>query len=155
MRAVVQRVSAARVTVEGATVGGIGPGYCVLVGAGPLDDEASARNLAGRIATLRLMADPEGKMNLDLAAVGGAVLVVSQFTLYADTSRGHRPSFIGAAAPEVAERLIDAFAGALRERGVHVETGRFGATMAVEISNDGPVTLVVSSGEPPWGADAG
>lgn len=155
MRAVVQRVTTAEVRVDGEVVGAIGRGLLVLLGAGTDDTAETARRLAERIATLRVHEDPDGKMNLDLAVVGGEVLVVSQFTLYADTSRGHRPSFIRAARPEQAIPLVDAFCGALRERGLRVAEGRFGAEMAVTLTNDGPLTVVVSSGEPPWEADAG
>jgi len=114
-----------------------------------------AQRLAGRVATLRIFPDAAGRMNLDLAQSAGAVLVVSQFTLHADTSRGHRPSFVRAAAPGQAERLCDAFVAALRDRDLQVATGRFGAHMDVELVNDGPVTLVLSSGEDAWPADAG
>jgi D-tyrosyl-tRNA(Tyr) deacylase len=155
VRAVVQRVSQAAVRVDGEVVGSIGRGLCVLLGAGPEDDERSARHLAERIATLRIHADEQGRMNLDLAAVSGEILVVSQFTLYADTTRGHRPSFIKAGPPELGERLYGVFCDALRERGLPVATGRFGAHMEVSLTNDGPVTVVLSSGEPPWVADAG
>jgi D-tyrosyl-tRNA(Tyr) deacylase len=155
MRAVVQRVTTAEVTIDGAVVGAIGPGFCVLLGCGPDDTDAVARHLAGRVATLRILADEEGRMNRDLAATGGDVLVVSQFTLYADTSRGHRPSFVGAGPPELAERLCEVFCAALRERGLVVATGRFAAHMRVRLENDGPVTLVLTSGEPAWPADAG
>ena len=157
MRAVIQRVARASVTVEGEVVGAIDGGLLVLLGAGPEDTEDRARRLAGRIATLRVFPDAAGRMNLDLTQTEppGAVLVVSQFTLFADTSRGHRPSFVGAGAPEHAARLCDAFAAALRERGIRTETGRFGAHMDVDLRNDGPVTLVLTSGEPPWPADAG
>jgi D-tyrosyl-tRNA(Tyr) deacylase len=155
VRAVVQRVTHARVSVDGETIGAIGPGLCVLLGVGPNDDEATARRLAERVATLRIHADEAGRMNRDLLAVGGAALVVSQFTLYADTSRGHRPSFVGAGPPELAERLCDTFCEALRDRGVKVATGRFAAHMRVALENDGPVTIVLSSGEEPWAADAG
>jgi D-aminoacyl-tRNA deacylase len=155
VRAVVQRVTGAEVRVGGEVVGAIGPGLCVLLGCGPADGEATARHLAGRVATLRVLADEAGRMNRDLAATGGEVLVVSQFTLYADTSRGHRPSFSGAGAPELAERLCEVFCQGLREHGLRVATGRFAAHMRVALENDGPVTLVLSSGEPPWPADAG
>jgi D-tyrosyl-tRNA(Tyr) deacylase len=155
MRAVVQRTARAAVTVEGSTVGQIGAGLLVLLSVGSEDDDAVATRLAGRVATLRVFADEAGRMNLDLAQTGGSVLVVSQFTLHADTSRGHRPSFVHAGAPEHAERLCGVFVTALRGRGLVVETGRFGAHMRVELVNDGPVTLVVSSGEDPWRADAG
>lgn len=155
MRAVVQRVSRASVTVAGDTVGSIAGGLCVLLSIGPDDDDAVARRLAGRVATLRIFPDGDGRMNSDLDAAGGAVLVVSQFTLHADTSRGHRPSFIRAAAPDQAVRLCETFATAIRDLGHTVETGRFGAHMDVELVNDGPVTLVLTSGEPDWPADAG
>jgi D-tyrosyl-tRNA(Tyr) deacylase len=155
VRAVVQRVSRARVDVDAETVGAIDAGLCVLLSVGPDDDVNVAQRFAARIATLRIFTDAEGRMNRDLAASRGAVLVVSQFTLHADTSRGHRPSFIRAAPPELANRLYEAFVSALRELGHHVEAGRFGAHMAVDLVNDGPVTLVLSSAEPDWPADAG
>ncbi|MBV8194708.1 MAG: D-tyrosyl-tRNA(Tyr) deacylase [Candidatus Dormibacteraeota bacterium] len=155
MRAVVQRVARARVVISGETVGEIGAGLCVLLSVGPDDDEAVAAHLAGRIATLRIFPDAEGRMNLDLTAASGGVLVVSQFTLHADTGRGHRPSFINAGAAEQAERLCAAAVDSFRRLGLPVATGRFGAHMEVELVNDGPVTLVVTSGEPPWPADAG
>ena len=157
MRAVVQRVRRARVLLapDDAVIGEIGPGFCVLVSVGPTDTEATAARLAGRVAGLRICADETGRMNLDLRQAGGALLVVSQFTLHADTSRGHRPSFIGAAPPELARRLYDHFTDTLRRLGLAVATGRFGAHMQVELVNDGPVTIVLSSGEPAWAADAG
>jgi D-aminoacyl-tRNA deacylase len=155
VRAVVQRVSRASVRVSDETVGSIAIGLCVLLSIGPDDDETTAARLAGRIATLRIFPDESGRMNRDLAGIGGAALVVSQFTLHADTSRGHRPSFIKAAAPERAAQLCEAFVAALRALGHPVETGRFGAHMDVELVNDGPVTLVLTSGEPDWPADAG
>jgi D-tyrosyl-tRNA(Tyr) deacylase len=155
MRAVVQRTARAAVRVEGSTVGEIGAGLLVLLSVGPEDADAVAARLAGRVATLRVFADDAGRMNLDLAQAGGSVLVVSQFTLHADTSRGHRPSFIRAAAPDEAERLYGVFIKTLRDRGLAVHTGRFGAHMEVELVNDGPVTLVLSSGEGAWEADAG
>lgn len=150
-----QRVRHARVTVAGEVTGAIELGLCVLLSVGPKDDEAIAGRLARRVATLRVFPDDAGRMNLDVRQAGGAVLVVSQFTLHADTSRGHRPSFIGAAPPDLANRLCEAFAAVLRVLDLHVETGRFGAHMDVELCNDGPVTLVLSSGEEPWQADAG
>ena len=155
MRAVVQRVSRAAVSVDGESTGAIGSGLCVLLSVGPDDDDRVAGRLAGRVATLRIFPDGAGRMNLDLSAAGGSVLVVSQFTLHADTSRGHRPSFIRAAAPEHAERLCVVFCEALRGLGLAVATGRFGAHMQVELVNDGPVTIVLSSGEAAWVADAG
>ena len=150
-----QRVRQARVTVAGEVTGAIELGLCVLLSVGPKDDEAIAGRLARRVATLRIFADDAGRMNLDVRQAGGAVLVVSQFTLHADTSRGHRPSFIGAAPPDVANRLYEAFAAVLRVLDLQVATGSFGAHMDVELCNDGPVTLVLSSGEEPWEADAG
>lgn len=150
-----QRVRHARVTVAGEVTGAIELGLCVLLSVGPKDDEAIAGRLARRVATLRVFPDDAGRMNLDVRQAGGAVLVVSQFTLHADTSRGHRPSFIGAAPPDLANRLCEAFAAVLRVLDLHVETGHFGAHMDVELCNDGPVTLVLSSGEEPWQADAG
>lgn len=155
MRAVVQRVSRARVTVAGETAGAIERGLCVLLSVGPEDTDAVAQRLAGRVATLRIFPDDAGRMNRDVSAASGAVLVVSQFTLHADTSRGHRPSFIRAAPPELASRLCDVFTAALAQSGLPVATGRFGAHMDVELVNDGPVTLVLSSAEAPWQADAG
>jgi D-tyrosyl-tRNA(Tyr) deacylase len=143
MRAVVQRVRRARVTVGGEEVGAIGPGLCVLVGVTHDDTEAGARKLAGRIWGLRVFDDDAGVMNRAAADVGGEVLVVSQFTLYGDTARGRRPSWIAAARPEVAEPLVDAVVRALRELGAPVATGRFRADMQVELVNDGPVTLLL------------
>lgn len=143
MRAVCQRVSRARVTVQGEVVGEIGVGWVVLLGVGPADDDATAARLADKVSGLRVFEDQAGKMNLSVQDVGGAVLVVSQFTLYADASRGRRPSFTGAAPPAVAEPLVDRFAELLRERGLDVATGRFGALMDVELTNHGPVTIVL------------
>ena len=137
MRAVVQRVSRAKVTVDGEVTGSIDRGLCVLLSIAPGDDEAVARRLAGRVATLRIFPDADRRMNLDLAAAGGALLVVSQFTLHAVTSRGHRPSFIGAASPDRALEVCQRFVDALREAGHHVETGRFGAHMDVDSSTTG------------------
>jgi D-tyrosyl-tRNA(Tyr) deacylase len=145
VRAVCQRVSRARVVVDGETVGEIGLGWAVLVGVGPADGEAEAAWLVDRIAGLRAFDDRDGKMNLAAADVGAAFLVVSQFTLYADLSRGRRPGFAGAAQPAVAAPLVDRVAALLRARGLTVETGRFGATMAVELTNQGPVTIVLSN----------
>jgi D-aminoacyl-tRNA deacylase len=155
LRAVVQRVSRAEVRVDAERVGAIGAGLCVLLSVGPDDDDPIARRFAERVAMLRIFPDSQGRMNLDLAAAGGAVLVVSQFTLHGDASRGHRPSFIRAGPPELAERYCATFAAALRERGLEVATGRFGAHMEVELVNQGPVTLVLSAAEAPWVADAG
>jgi D-tyrosyl-tRNA(Tyr) deacylase len=143
MRVVVQRVSRAAVRVDGETVGEIGTGLLVLAGFGPDDGEEELGWMAEKVAGLRVFSDEEGLMNRDLDAVGGGLLVVPQFTLYGDVSRGRRPSFVGAADPEVAGRLYDRFLELCREAGVPVESGRFGAMMDVELVNDGPVTLVV------------
>jgi D-tyrosyl-tRNA(Tyr) deacylase len=155
VRAVVQRVSRASVRVGDELIGAIDAGLCVLLSVGPDDDGTIAQRFAVRIAGLRIFPDAGGRMNLDLAAAGGSVLVVSQFTLHADTSRGHRPSFVRAAPPDRAAALCGAFVAALRAAGYAVETGRFGAHMEVELVNDGPVTLVVTAGEAGWPADAG
>ena len=141
MRALLQRASRAEVRVEEGVVGSIGEGLVVLLGVGPDDTEAIGRDLARKIAELRIFRDEEGRTNRSLIDVGGAALVVSQFTLFADTRRGRRPGFTGAAPPEVAERLYLAFAAALGALGVEVATGRFGAEMAVELVNDGPFTI--------------
>ncbi|HKX74358.1 MAG TPA: D-aminoacyl-tRNA deacylase [Acidimicrobiia bacterium] len=143
MRAVIQRVSEASVEVEGEVVGVIGPGLLVLVGVAHDDGSAEAEVLSAKIAGLRIFPDDDGKMNRSLVESGGKVLVVSQFTLYADTTRGRRPSFVGAASPAQAEPLIQELRDALRERGLSVETGRFGERMAVKLVNDGPVTIIV------------
>jgi D-tyrosyl-tRNA(Tyr) deacylase len=143
VRAVVQRVSRAAVRVGDETVGAIGRGFVVLAGFAPGDDEPVLAWMADKLAGLRVFGDAEGKMNLGIQDVGGAMLVVSQFTLYGDASKGRRPSFIGAAPPEQAEALYDRFVALLRERGVRVETGRFRAMMDVELVNDGPVTLLL------------
>jgi D-tyrosyl-tRNA(Tyr) deacylase len=143
VRAVVQRVSRASVRVGEETVGAIGRGFVVLAGFAPGDDEPALAWMAEKLAGLRVFGDAEGKMNLGIEEAGGAMLVVSQFTLYGDASKGRRPSFIGAAPPEQAEALYDRFVALLRERGVRVETGRFRAMMDVELVNDGPVTLLL------------
>ena len=143
MRAVVQRVSRAAVRVDGETVGAIGRGFVVLAGFAPADGEPALAWMAEKLAGLRVFGDAEGKMNLGIAEVGGAMLVVSQFTLYGDASKGRRPSFVDAAPPGQAEPLYDRFVSLLRERGVRVETGRFGAMMDVELVGDGPVTLLL------------
>jgi D-tyrosyl-tRNA(Tyr) deacylase len=147
VRALLQRTSGARVRVDGEVVGEIGAGLAILLGVGPDDDEAVADALARRAAGLRIFDDAAGKTNLSLLEVGGEALVVSQFTLYADTRRGRRPGFTGAAAPEVAERLYRRFTEALRALGVGVATGRFGALMAVELVNDGPFTIWLDSAD--------
>jgi D-tyrosyl-tRNA(Tyr) deacylase len=141
VRALLQRTSGARVRVGDNVVGEIGPGLVVLLGVGPTDEEAVADALARRVTELRIFDDEAGKTNLSLIDVGGAALVVSQFTLFADTRRGRRPGFTGAAAPDLAERLYLWFAAALRGLGVEVATGRFGEVMAVELVNDGPFTI--------------
>ena len=143
MRIVLQRVSSGSVTVDSETVGAIERGLVLLVGVGQGDGEEQAAWLAQKIAGLRVFADDEGKTNLSLQDVGGKALVVSQFTLLADTRKGRRPSFIKAAPPEVAEPLVERFAGLLREQGVAVEMGVFGTYMQVEIHNDGPLTIVL------------
>ncbi|QJW93306.1 D-aminoacyl-tRNA deacylase [Frigoriglobus tundricola] len=143
MRAVLQRVSRAKVTVEHAVVGEIAGGWLVLFGVGPADTHKGVDWLADKVANLRAFADADGKMNLSVLDVNGAVLVVSQFTLYGDCLKGRRPGFTGAAAPAVAEPLYEAFVTALKGLGVPVATGRFGADMQVELVNDGPVTFII------------
>ncbi len=133
--------------VEGEAVASIGRGLLVLVGVAQGDGETTALRLARKCAEMRIFADGEGKFNLSLLDVGGEALVVSQFTLLAETRKGRRPSFVGAAAPEAAEPLVEAFAGAMREAGVPTQTGRFGAHMTVELVNDGPVTITLDSEE--------
>jgi len=145
MRAVVQRVSSSRVVVGGNVVGEIGRGLLVLLGVRTVDTIEQARWLADKVVGLRIFEDDQGKMNVSVADAGGSVLVVSQFTLYGDCSKGRRPSFIDAARPEVAEPLYEAFANAVRMQGVPVATGRFGAMMQVELVNDGPVTVILES----------
>jgi len=141
MRAVLQRVSEASVSVEGAVLGEIGPGLMILVCAMAGDAEAQAEQLAAKVAKLRIFRDEEGRMNRSVRDAGGAALVVSQFTLAADTSRGNRPGFSSAAPHEEGERLYEHFAAALQAEGVPVATGRFGADMRVSLVNDGPVTI--------------
>ncbi len=141
MRALLQRTTGATVTVAGDVVGAIDGGLVVLLGVGPADDEATADALARRIVELRIFRDAEGRTNSSLLDVGGAVLLVSQFTLFADTRRGRRPGFTGAASPEQAERLYERVAAALRGLGVEVAMGRFGEEMAVQLTNDGPFTI--------------
>lgn len=145
MRAVVQRVSRARVSVDGEQTGAIERGFVALVGVSVDDEERDAIALARKIAGLRVFDDPNGAMNLALAEVGGAVLVISQFTLLGDVRKGRRPSFTGAARGERAEALYLQVADEVRAAGLHVETGRFGAEMALELVNDGPVTILVDT----------
>ena len=145
MRAVVQRVNRARVTVGGEVVGEIGPGLLVLLGVGQSDTDAAADYLASKIAGLRVFDDDAGRMNRAVGEIGGAVLVVSQFTLFGDVRRGKRPSFDAAARPEQARRLYEYFVGRLRAAGLRCETGRFQEMMLVELVNDGPVTILLDS----------
>jgi D-tyrosyl-tRNA(Tyr) deacylase len=145
MRVVLDRVSRAAVVIDGETVGAIERGLLVLLGVAPTDTPEDARWLAAKVAGLRIFNDEAGKMNQSVADVGGAVLVVSQFTLYGDCRKGRRPSFIGAAAPEVAVPLYEAFVNGLRALGLPTATGRFGAMMQVELVNDGPVTLLLET----------
>ena len=155
MRAVLQRVTRASVSIEGETLGAIGPGLLVLLGVARGDGPGEARRLAAKIAELRIFpstslragADSEGRFSRSLQETGGSALVVSQFTLLADVRKGRRPSFADAAPPDQAVPLIDAFVGALRELGVPVQTGRFGAQMLVELENDGPVTIVLDTAD--------
>lgn len=141
MRVVLQRVKSGRVSVQGRTVSEIGPGLVILLGVGPDDGEEQIRYLVGKIANLRIFEDDQGKINRSVLDVGGEAIVVSQFTLYADTRKGRRPSFTGAASPEIASPLVDRFAELLEAQGVPTQTGEFGAHMLVEIANDGPVTI--------------
>jgi D-aminoacyl-tRNA deacylase len=143
MRTVLQRVSRASVTIDGRTAGQIDRGFCLLVGFTHTDTVEQVRWMADKIAGLRVFSDAEDKMNLSLGDVGGAVLAVSQFTLYGNAEKGRRPSFIGAARPEQAIPLYQSFLAELRARGLTVATGEFGAMMQVEIVNDGPVTLIL------------
>lgn len=145
MRAVVQRVTYAKVEVEGAVTGEIGPGLLVLLGVGRGDSAAQAEFLASKITQLRIFSDDAGKMNRSLIDTGGALLAVSQFTLYGDCRKGRRPSFDNAAPPEVARELYEHFCEAVRAAGVHVATGVFQADMQVSLTNDGPVTLIVET----------
>ena len=143
MKVVLQRVSSASVTIDGRVVGAIGRGFCLLIGFTHGDTALQVDWMAEKVAGLRLFSDAEGKMNLGLEDVGGAVLVVSQFTLYGDASKGRRPSFIDAARPDLAVPLYERFLSTLRARRLSVAAGEFGANMLVEIHNDGPVTLIL------------
>lgn len=143
MRAVLQRVRRGRVTIDGTEVGAIGKGLVILLGIGKDDDQEAAVWMADKCSALRIFEDLDGKMNLSLAEVGGEVMVISQFTLYADTHKGRRPSFIEAASPDLAEPLLGAFTGRLRQHNLSVAEGVFGAHMLVEIENDGPVTILL------------
>jgi D-tyrosyl-tRNA(Tyr) deacylase len=145
MRALIQRVTQARVVVDGATVGEINRGLLVLLGITHEDTPAQAQWLADKVVSLRIFADDEGKMNRDVSEAGGAVLIVSQFTLYGDARKGRRPSFVQAAGPEKAIPLYEAFINGIKALGIATATGRFGAMMQVELVNDGPVTLLVDS----------
>jgi D-tyrosyl-tRNA(Tyr) deacylase len=145
VRAVVQRVRKARVLVDGEVVGEVGAALCVLLGVAREDDEAAAERLAGKVARLRVFENADGKFDRSLIDVGGAALVVSQFTLIADTAKGNRPSFSGAAPPERAEPLYESFCAALGREGIEVARGRFGARMEIELANDGPVTIVLDT----------
>lgn len=145
MRALLQRVSRAKVSVDGQTVGQSGPGLMILVCAMKGDDEQKVEQLAAKVSKLRIFKDDTGKMNRSVVDVGGSALVISQFTLAADTSRGNRPGFSEAAPPDVGQRLYEEFAQRLQAHGMPVETGQFGADMAVELVNDGPVTIWMES----------
>lgn len=147
MRAVLQRVTRAAVSVDGETVATIGKGLLILVGVATTDTHEDVLRLARKSAELRIFPDEAGRFNLSLLDVGGEALVVSQFTLLADTRRGRRPNFAGAAAAERAEPLVEAFAAELRDSGIRVQSGRFGAKMLVELVNEGPVTIIVDSEE--------
>jgi len=145
MRVVVQRVKASKVVVEGVSVGAIGPGMLILLGVGLDDTEADCDYLVNKLVHLRIFPDEQGQMNLSLTDAGGAVMVVSQFTLWADCRKGRRPSFTRAAPPEKAFRLYDHFVRLIREKGFRVETGQFQAMMEVSLINDGPVTMILDS----------
>ena len=147
MRVVLQRVSRAAIRVDGETVGEIGAGMLALVGVAEGDDEAAADRIAAKVAGLRIFSDAEGRFNQSVAEIGGAVLVVSQFTLISDVRKGRRPSFTGAARPELAEPLVERFAQQLEAEGLTVARGVFGAMMEVDLVNDGPFTVVIDSAE--------
>lgn len=143
MRAVIQRVTRATCTVEGQVTGETGPGLVVLLGVAPADTPQTAQQLAAKIAKLRIFNDQDGKMNLSVQDIGGGILSISQFTLFGDTSRGNRPSFIGAAPPAQGKAMYEAFNAALRGLGLPVGEGIFGAHMVIDLTNDGPVTLTL------------
>lgn len=145
MRVILQRVTSGAVSVDGRTIAEIGIGLVILVGVGVEDTQDQARILAEKITHLRIFEDAQGKMNLSVLDVGGEALVISQFTLYADTRKGRRPSFTDAAPPQVASPLVDRFAELLREKGVPTRSGEFGAHMLVSIHNDGPVTILLEA----------
>ncbi len=145
MRALIQRISSARVRVGEEIITEVGPGLLVFLGVGRNDDATQLGQLAEKIAHLRIFEDEEGKMNRSVQEVGGEILVVSQFTLYADCRKGRRPNFLEAAPPEAGQELYEQFVAALREKGIKVATGRFGAHMAVELTNDGPVTIMLET----------
>lgn len=147
MRVVLQRVARAAVRVDGQTIGEIGPGLLALVGVAAGDDAETVDKIAAKVAGLRIFADAEGRFNESVAEIGGAVLVVSQFTLIADVRKGRRPSFTGAARPEQAEPLVERFTAQLAAAGVPTASGRFGAMMEVELVNDGPFTVVLDSAD--------
>ena len=147
MRALLQRVSQASVSVEGKTIGKIGPGLVILIGAESEDTEEDVRYLTDKIIELRIFSDPDGKFNLSIQDISGEILVVSQFTLLANTRKGRRPSFTSAASPELAESLIEKFIESVRANGLKVETGQFQQHMLVEILNDGPVTILLDSND--------
>jgi D-tyrosyl-tRNA(Tyr) deacylase len=148
MKAVLQRVKRGSVTVSGERIAEISQGLVILIGIGPADTQQQAEKLAQKIAQMRIFQDKNGKMNLSVLDIGGSALVVPQFTLYADTSKGHRPAFTKAAPPDIARPLSDYFADCLEELGVPTQRGKFGAYMQVEIHNDGPVTIVVENKKP-------
>lgn len=145
MKAVIQRVSQARVKVAGKTISQIGPGLLILLGVGKEDSAASAGSLAKKIINLRIMADQQQKMNLSIKDVKGEILVVSQFTLYGNTKKGNRPSFIAAAEPKTAKKLYHLFTKHLKNEDISVKTGKFGTMMQVTLTNDGPVTIIIES----------
>ena len=147
MNVVLQRVAGASVSVDGETIATIGPGLLLLVGIAAADDEAEAQRIAAKCAEMRIFSDDDGRFNLSLIDTGGEALVVSQFTLLADVRRGRRPSFDAAARPDAAEPLVAAFPAELRRLGVETQTGRFGAKMSVDLVNDGPVTIVITSAD--------